>query len=54
MDILDMLKVKQQEHALSPRNFRYLGQGDAVKDFNCWSKAWNREFKEVLRPQPAK
>ena len=47
MDILDTLKRRNKENSLSPRVFRIPRQVDAVKDFNSWTKVWNKEFKVV-------
>ncbi|KAL8593846.1 hypothetical protein ACOMHN_065323 [Nucella lapillus] len=45
MDILDTLKRRNKENSLSPRVFRIPRQVDAVRDFNSWTKVWNKEFK---------
>lgn len=50
MDILDTL-TDDEGHTLSPRVNRSPRPVDAVRDFNCWIRVWNKEFKEDL---PAK
>ncbi|XP_076468159.1 uncharacterized protein LOC143298985 [Babylonia areolata] len=49
MDILDTLKRRNMENSLSPRVFRIPRKVDAVRDFNCWTTVWQKEFKEVQR-----
>ena len=47
MDILDTIKKRNKENSLSPRVFHISRKMDTVKDFNSWTRVWNKEFKEV-------
>ncbi|KAJ8298407.1 hypothetical protein KUTeg_024938 [Tegillarca granosa] len=44
MDILDTVRSKMGQHALSPRIKKYPDEIKPVTDFNKWTTVWSKEF----------